>query len=284
MIKMGFFVGFIIFLVAGFIFFARWQTFHISKVSVLGALNEAHAQSLIQSVEEILNEHYAFFIPKRNTLWYPKKVIEKRILTKNPQIKEVTVKRNARKELVLSVILREPFALWCDFENMSEHSQDTIESNVSVTTKEECFYIDMNGVVYAPAPEFDEQVYVRYGGLLSSEHILGVTFIEEKELQALSAFLEFLKQKGYSATRVFIHRDTGDMHITLSKGTELRMKRGEDSLAILEVLETVLSSEAFENIRVEDIEYIDFRFGNRVYYKKKTNDKEGAYFEKKNER
>lgn len=243
----------------------RYQGLHIEDVSVSGVLTSEARETLSRLAREELLGAHIFIFPKRHTLWYPKGSIEETILASDARFEGVSISRDGLKGLHIVVVEREPFALWCTKEEKRE-SEEAVD--VSGEMDEKCFYMDEKAVVYAPAPLFGERVYIRHYGAMTDERVLGASFMNEEEFSTLSVFLEFLTQRGFTPQRVDTQSES-DRAIILEGEVELRMKRDADTLTILDAFETTLTSDALKEIEFADLSYIDFRFGNRVYYKEK---------------
>jgi hypothetical protein len=79
------------------------------------------------------------------------------------------------------------------------------------------------------------------------------------------ALLRYLGQAGITAQGATIIDDR-DFTVLLAEGFYLKASFGEDASALAGNLKLVLSSDALKG-KESKLEYVDLRFGNRIYYK-----------------
>ena len=100
--------------------------------------------------------------------------------------------------------------------------------------------------------------------LAPSEHPIGHVFVGA-HMHGIIALLQMLGQAGFSPVGAFVENDQ-DFRIPLTQGFYLKASFGENPATIVNNLQLVLSSDALSG-KLDEIEYIDLRFGDRVYYK-----------------
>ncbi|MDZ4227379.1 MAG: hypothetical protein U1D26_02765, partial [Patescibacteria group bacterium] len=88
-------------------------------------------------------------------------------------------------------------------------------------------------------------------------------------LPGIITLLRLLGQSGFTPSNVAVENDR-DFTVLLSDGQGFYIKAsfGQDAGGLTHDLELVLDSDVLRD-RNDDIEYIDLRFGDRVYYKLK---------------
>ena len=75
---------------------------------------------------------------------------------------------------------------------------------------------------------------------------------------------------GLDITPIELHPlDDDDMELYMEDGSKILFARKQRSSEVLGNLKVVLESETFKDEDRGDIEYIDLRFGNKVYFKLK---------------
>ena len=91
-------------------------------------------------------------------------------------------------------------------------------------------------------------------------------------LPGILALLQILSQTGYAATGATV-QNAQDFWVPLSigqpasgQGFYIKASFGEDPNSIVNNLQLVLSSDALAG-KFDQLEYVDLRFGDRVYYK-----------------
>lgn len=224
--------------------------FSVQTVAVSGT--EKVPPKLVEEyVNTILDDGSYHFLSRKNILLYPQAVIERAVVGFFPRIASVSVSRSsvASTELLVAVTERQPFALWCD-------------------SSGGCYQMDKDGFVFAeiPASAASSTEYTFRGGIATSTNPIGQTFIPA-HLPALISFLNGLGQAGFTPLGAAIESDT-DFSVPLQRGLVLKASFGENADLLVKNLNLVLSSDALAD-KTNDLEYVDLRFGDRVYYKLK---------------
>lgn len=203
------------------------------------------ADSLTSAVQEGLDQTGFRLFSRKNIFLYPKSAIESGLSEEFPRIKEVTV---ARESLLASALLvtveeRKPYATWC---------------------ASSCYVFDVRGFIFAEKTETPEKQYVFYGGLIAGEDVIGQTLLEGR-LADVIAFLDSLATAGYEPQGFTIDSEK-DFTVSLAKEQKILASFEMPASDILRNLTTALEAEGLKE-KFESLEYIDLRFGNRVYYK-----------------
>ncbi|MEK9154173.1 MAG: hypothetical protein AAB798_01745, partial [Patescibacteria group bacterium] len=103
-------------------------------------------------------------------------------------------------------------------------------------------------------------------GLSSTTAAIGQQYLPGNFAGVL-ALLERLGQAGFSSSEIIV-KDDQDFSVRLQQGFEIRVSYGADAGALVKNLELILASEPLRG-KESELEYVDLRFGNRVYYKLK---------------
>lgn len=221
------------------------QQLAVSEVTVSGA-RQLVPEALTSAVKSRLSsEHFELF-SRANMFLYPKRTIEAELAQEFPRIKTVHVARESllASALVVAVEERAPYATWCK------------ESS--------CFVLDSRGFVFAEKTEAPEREYIFYGGLAATKSPIGQVFLEGR-LHGVITLLDLLKNAGFPPQSFTVTNDT-DFAITLVSGQKLLGSFKQSNDDFLRNLTTVLEAESLQG-KFETLQYIDLRFGNRVYYK-----------------
>ncbi len=240
-------------MIAGVLFFTasiwglsqEWAT--INKVTING--NNRVSNKQIESVVATqLAGLRAYGLYKGTILTYNEAELIEALKYQYPLLENVQIKIRGINELSLEVVEREPIALWC----------------ASV----ECYEIDKEGYIFnklnggGSAPKL-----VEYSGGLAGDalrqHLLPNDFTK------VQAFVSSLINNGLKAVSVYILPDEGELRVKSLNYPELRVKIDDNLEKVLEYLEITLASADYKDYvsEVGTVEYIDLRFGNRVYYK-----------------
>ena len=227
--------------------------FNVRTVVVEGA--ERLPQQLVRTyVESELHSGSYRFIAPTNILTYPREALEIAVANFFPRIKSVSISRASllATAAVVHVEERSAFARWCP------SSATELES--------ECSIMDESGFIFASASSTNltsSTAYVFSGGIASSSPI-GKTF-EAGHIPGILALLRLLQNANFVPLGADVV-DEKDFNVHLGQGFFLKVSFGGNPDVLVRNLQLVLNSEVLQG-KQSSIEYIDLRFGNRVYYK-----------------
>lgn len=268
--------------------------FSVSSVSVIGA-RHIPPQLIRYYVETILDNGSYHILSRNNIFVYPRAVIEKAVVTFFPRIKSAKVSRASLLATTVTVEVRErePFARWC-LPRLA-----TSPSGAGADSLTRCYAMDDGGFIFAEEGGLGTSTtqYVFEGGLPAGRqgiatstdstpstssgqagppqaNPIGQTFVRA-HLPGLVSLLQLLGQAGFNPRGASVWSDLAspeasqgdqDFSIPLLEGFVLKASFGQDANTLVKNLELVLSSETLRD-RENELEYVDLRFGNRVYYK-----------------
>lgn len=130
--------------------------------------------------------------------------------------------------------------------------------------------MDKTGFVYEKASEASTTLatsYVFAGALAAatgSSATIGSTFAPG-HLDGLLALLQFLSADGFTPQGANV-ADDEDFAVPLANSFYLKASFGENAEDLAKNLQLVLSSDQISG-KEDQLEYVDLRFGDRVYYK-----------------
>jgi cell division septal protein FtsQ len=237
----------------GAVFGLSAATYHprltITDIDVRGA-EGTKPDDIRAVVEGTVSTSTPQFFSSANIFLYPQEEIERMIANAFPRIKHVSVGRESllSQAVVVTIQERQPFARWCA---MSEGA---------------CYALDSSGFIFAPSLEKNgfRTSYTFKGGILGDP--IGKKYMSGN-FSGVVSLLDKLGEEGYPAYTITAENEH-DFSIRLTDGVLLRASYGVELEEFVRNLELVLASDALQGKR-RTIEYIDLRFGNRVYYKMK---------------
>lgn len=220
------------------------QSLQIQSVEIVGGQTIPH-EVIKDAVESELSGSYFKIVPKRFLPMYPKQHIYDRVESIN-RVKHVQVERSGG---TLTVVFDEyvPYALWC-----------------AAPETETCLFIDATGYAFAQAPELQGSAFVRYvdEGVVPQQDVKGFDreFITQSE-----QFIDEL-ENGLSlyVTHVLRH-GSYDVDYTIAGGGVIKISQSIPMQESFENLQTLLLSDAFKHIEPGSFQYIDLRFGEKVF-------------------
>ncbi len=213
---------------------------------------------IASETKEFLAGSYLALFPKNNIFLLRKGALIAALQSAFPVIESADVKKLSFTSIAIEVREREPYALWC---------------SLQVDIGHPCFFVDRNGLLFYEAPIFSEQVYLTFsenGGRILSvgEHVFTETRFSE-----FFFFIQSLDTLGLNVKEIRIEPGAGDLEdyaLVLGQGTELFISNSLELDRTLENITDFFSDQTLMSSRdafLEGISYIDFRFGNKVYYK-----------------
>jgi len=257
-----------ILVVCGALFYAvSWASYlpqyNISSISVSGARSVSD-ELVVHTIELALDDGAYHIISRRNVFFYPREALQETLVSALPPVRSARITHPSFSSTEIHVALeeREPFARWCS------------------EAEGPCYLMDEGGFIYAPMENVDGTLfstsstqYVFTGRIASSTLPIGQSFIKA-HLPGLVSLLKFLGQAGFAPRGAHVENDQ-DLSVRLQEGFILKASFGADAGTLVKNLELVLSSDVLEGKRAA-LEYIDLRFGNRVYYKLKGQEQQSA--------
>jgi hypothetical protein len=128
--------------------------------------------------------------------------------------------------------------------------------------------LDDSGVVYAPAASFSGDAYVSYYGPTSSSTIK--QFVMPEQFRAMTALVAAFAQSGKAGAPARVVASEGEVHLTFDNGFVIKYALADNGADVLERFSQALQADPFTKHPVTDFEYLDLRFGDKLYYKLKA--------------
>lgn len=226
----------------------------ITGVEVIGGRTIPKSQ-IEQIVNETLVGDYYRLIPKRFVFTYPEHTITENIL----RLDRVKSAKVTLKDTTVVVVFEEhiPMALWCT------------ESDV------QCHFIDQSGLAFALAPELSGGAFIRYAES-GREPEKGTVGFGKDFLSANELFTEQLQSElGLYVTHIVKAGDY-DTEYTVSGGGVIKVSQTVDLEQSFKNLRSILQSEDFIHLESGTFQYIDLRFGDKVFVNEEVGSADSA--------
>jgi hypothetical protein len=222
----------------------RLPIFTITTVTATGGITIDEAE-VERKATAVLEGSYLKFIPRRFSFFYPYEALVSEVQTV-PRIKDVVVERVDRQLIAITFAEYVPDALWCV-------SKDS----------DECLFLDESGYAFGEAPDLRGGSLIRYYALQDSPAVGESPFFGEV-YRTTQAFADALAATGWYVKSVEID-SAADAFYTLVGGGELKVSLKDESERTLSFLATVRESKEFAHLLPGNFEYIDLRFGTKVF-------------------
>lgn len=259
-----------VFILSGFlalIYILNQPQFQIKNIEISGT-QTVPSEKIISQTENILNSKRFFLIPTRNFLFTPFRKIARNVLSSDIHFYKTRVSLDGIGTLRIIVEERTPKYLWCRDNN------EQIEL--------ECFFVDKRGFIFSQAPLLSTSLIPRMIGRDFS-FPLGQSILPPKHFKNLGDVIEVIRMillDNEMVTKISMIEITnsGDVKLVLDVNKEgtgrfywpIVFYIEQDYKILAEDFAPIFGSQEFI-IELESnnwqIEYIDLRFGRRIFYK-----------------
>ena len=242
-------IVFLLFISSGLVGLTYWSELQIKDVAVSGAQTLSSGTVETFARDRLAGEYWYVF-SKSNIFLYPRQQIAADLMRSYPVLASADVHAADFHTVAVNLVEREPRALLCSQDNR-------------------CLFMDENGVAYTDAPTFSEPVYLSYYGTTTGE-ALPKQYLTPEQFQSLSALVDALAQKISDSAIVAVDVDTNkDVSVRFANSFTLRFALSDAGGDIFERFSLALTSEPMKAHKLSDFEYLDLRFGDKLYYKLK---------------
>ena len=259
-IKLGIAVVIIAFVAIGIVWLSRIDEVNIKTVSIIG--NSAVTKVQLEAVvEEQLRGTYALLFPRSNILLFPRNSITAGVLNSFDRIFDAEIVVEDLQTIKLIVRERQPFALYCG---------DTFIDTHEILGH--CYFLDEKGFIFAKAPDFTGNIFFKYFGKTVTQAngdprgSQGLEYMPQDIFYEITLFLESfdeLKMEPSSFTRL----NEDDFEIRFKDGSYILFGAEQNLASVLDNLQSVFESEVFLEREDVQLDYMDLRFGNKIFYK-----------------
>lgn len=228
-----------------------YEKITVRSISVAG--NEITENERIKEIARLAMEgRYFYLFDKSNILIFPRAHIVENLAGVFPRLSNIEIERQSLAALAISVSEREPAYLIC------------MPAQADETKGSQCFFADKDGFIFARAPHFSGDVYTRVTSeaATTSANILGTHAAEEKKWSHITALEALLVERGKNVKQIRV-RERDEYELILENGVRLLFNTSESPERLADNFDSVLQEVPLE----QNIDYIDFRFGNKVFYR-----------------
>lgn len=253
-------------------FFLCSQIFSIDKILVTGVgelasleIPTISQQEITNIVQEFLTRNFFIFKEKNFFLLNSKNL--KEVLETLPLIEKAEIAKIFPDELRIEVKPRLPQAIFSWQSPVFDSEVAQIRGELAEGQSKH-YWLDHQGLIIQELPEIEREVIVREGKLLLIYDKRGLSPSgpqPEEALQFILGLVNKLAQKTDQFKIVSVEIiDVHEIHLITSEGWRAYFDLSQDRDTQVDNLIMVLS-EKIKNR--ENLEYIDLRFGSKIYYK-----------------
>lgn len=238
---------------AGIIMLLGAEQLQVKNISFSG-LKTLSADELQARMFQELRGKYALLVPKRSMFLVQKNALADMLRQKFPRLRTVAVSREFPSALAVAVEERELWAILCNDANTPENAD-----NIA------CVYVDETGFAFEEAPysvgSLILKVRTDFQEVRAGEQTLAPEVAQSMRLLETRIEGAGLRVRRYE----FLKQVPSEIRVEVDEGFALLFLREDDFSNVFRVLKTVLEQEIKE--KRKNLEYIDLRFGNKVFYR-----------------
>jgi len=226
------------------------QKIRISEVAVDGN-SVIDGELITNSAEEELNGKYFWLFSRDNVFIYPKSKLEDKILEQYKRILDIDIYADSLTSLVINIAERKPIYIYC--------GESVPESGDEIS---QCYFLDDTGYIFSKAPYFSGNVFFEFYGYMKGDPI-GNHFFEEIDFKKIILLKDGIEEIGLP-TVMFEIKEEGDYVFHTKTGGKIFFNNRQEYGTVLDNLDSALEDILSLN---KKLDYIDLRFGNKVFYK-----------------
>lgn len=243
-------VGFFLLSTLGLFVWGVWHVvrlpgFTINQVVVSGGETIPH-DKIVTKIDELLDTTYWKIIPKRFILAYPQQEITD-LVQNTPRVRTSTLMRD-EKNLMIELTEYVPVALWCDDEK---------------DVAPRCVFLDETGYGFDESLSLQGGAFTRF---IKTDALAttSVSFVKTEDFEELQKIDSLLSDMNWPTRQIEID-SARDLFIDLAGGGELKTTLRMTAQKTHDNLRTILADDTYRHLKPGNFEYIDLRFGNKIF-------------------
>lgn len=223
------------------------ERFQVNNIIVRGLKNTSEDDAR-QVISFWLSEKSLYVVPHK-VLWLASiGDIAARLKTSLPTVKEVSIVKEYPDELIFDFKEYDGWGVLCSGD------------------PEKCFWIDRGGVAFSSASEFSGIIVPKIRDMRERNFRLGEEQLSPDLMKLITYFNERAPTNDYLQSLQFIiDKQDATLRVTTRNGWNILLLETSDPEKSYNNLKTTLEGEIKD--RVSKLDYIDLRFGNRIFYK-----------------
>lgn len=233
-----------ILIIAGLAYLSNSDSVKISDINIndTSFFDKKEVEKIIR--QELEGQYFVIF-GKNNIFLLPKHKIQEQIKEYNKSIKTVSISLSGTRSISVNIEEYKPTAVWCQ--------------------EVDCYYLNEDGFIFNKAPlEYDKNL-VKFNDWLKGEPI-GKNYTDPETFKKMTTLISLVAKIPLKI--MSINTDDGlTFNLHTDVGTRLLYEINDNPEDVANNLNTVLEKDAINRAQLNNIDYIDLRFGNKVYYK-----------------
>jgi cell division septal protein FtsQ len=242
--------GFLLVCTGGIFYFVFVSSyFTITRVEVLG-VESISRDEVDGAVEKIFAQKKIGFFNSKNYFLAPVEKLRASLFEQFPKIEAIDLEKIYRDTLQIHIKERDTLGVWC---------------LPAGDKPEDCFYFDKEGVIFEEAPKSFGQLILSVRDSRNIEPHLGARVLDRKEVTYLGDLRGIMERNFAFGAQTIEIRESGEFEVVTSEGWRVLLNKNDSVSSQLSNLKYVLDETI--QARRSELEYVDLRLGNKVYYK-----------------
>ncbi len=273
--KYGIIISLFVFIIGTFSYITRRPEIRISKVELSGAILVTKEDVELESLN-FMKGSYLWLFPKNSSFLYPKRALEDYLRESFKRIDTIEIDLKDLDTVQVSITERKAIALWCDTLPSSESlpAPEAIVDDGSYRSQGYCYFMDQNSNIFAGAPNFSGDAYFKYYGLITVSSDIGnpIGSFYMSSSTKFAEVVDFIEttRKLSLKPQYLIAKNNDEFSLIIAGGGEVYFDIKRPLSIVAENLETLLENPPLSKYKgYLPVEYIDLRFGNKLFYKLK---------------
>lgn len=249
-----------------FLFFSPF--FKIDQIIIFKEKKEISDPKILNRILKIINNskfNKFYIFSQKNIFVFNSKKIQKILIQEFPQIEKLEIKKKFPKKIIINISQRKPKFLICE----TKKEKNSQNLNLKQNKNQKCFFADNKGFVFLRPiktegfllPIITTDLNIAIGKQIFDNNIINfLTTIKEKISSVVSAYLDIKEFQILKDNLI-----TQDVVAKTNEGWDIYFDLLGKPKEELDNLKKVL------NFKIKDmqknLEYIDLRFGNKIFYK-----------------
>ncbi len=248
----------ILFIFIILMFISRLDKLRIKNIEISGN-KVVDTDNIDKIIRDTIEGNYVYVLPKSNFLLFPKEAIIENLTTEYSRLKDISFHFENTESISVSLKERDGKYIWCG----------DILSIESTAENNPCSFMDESGYVFDIAPFFSGNVYFRFFGVLNNKNYAPDLWVKIVTLK------ESVSNMGLKPVALYL-KDDEDVTVylqsssVLTEAPEIRFKQDFILEKTVENLQAAITTEPLISDlknKNKTLDYIDLRFGNKVYFK-----------------
>lgn len=248
---------------------ANRKEVRVSKVILQGGLLITQTDIGERSLD-FMKGSYVWLYPKDVSFWYPRKALEKYLTENFKRIDTISIKLEGLNTMIVKIKEREPFGIWCD-SLPGQYIVSTTTQMEDGSHTQKCYFLDQNSTIFSEAPYFSGDAYFKYYGLIATTTPIGSYYMAEAtQFNEINDFID--RVRGMSVRPLHLTTKDDDFSLVVAGGGQIYFDIKKPLSEVAQNLESLLRTSALSTTTHKElpVEYIDLRYGNKLFYKLKN--------------